>query len=347
MHFLCIHTRAVYNTPEEQLSAASLACSHRPRWPARVGLAGLLASASLAYPRRPRTGHAINASPLLALIITRSSQLCVAVLYFLFPTVPLGTLPPLSLIASVATDPPLTISMASTSAMIPPSSLSIPLLATHVPSMTTPPPASHAPAMLLSPALPPVPGKLVTKIQAGNFVHLKELLGDNIVLRQRIEESQLTPIAPWLATNQPLPHMRNITTPLQWIYCMLTYVAVRCPDEATRDRLAYARLVLHLAQKHGGQGWLDYDSTFRAQAASDPTLKWNAINPSLMASAVLSNASSGTYCHHCREVDHSITRVCPTGSRSNPGSHYPGPRPPNIHACRSHTPEAAVLPKPL
>ena len=170
--------------------------------------------------------------------------------------------------------------------------------------MTAPPPASHAPAMLLSPALPPVPGKLVTKIQAGNFVHLKELLGDNIALRQRIEESQLAPFAPWLTTNQPLPHMRNITTPLQWIYCMLTYIAVRCPDEATRDRLSYARLVLHLAQKHGGQGWLDYDGTFRAQAASDPTLKWNAINSSLMASAVLSSTSSGTYCHHCREVDH-------------------------------------------
>ena len=158
--------------------------------------------------------------------------------------------------------------------------------------------------MLLSPSLPPVPGKMVARIQAGNFIHLKELLGDNVALRQRIEESQLAPLSPWMVTNHPPPQMRNISTPLQWIYCMLTYIAVRCPDEATRDRITYARLILHLAQKHGGQGWLEYDHTFRAQAASDPTLKWNAINSSLMASSVLNAANAGTYCHHCREVDH-------------------------------------------
>ena len=43
--------------------------------------------------------------------------------------------------------------------------------------------------MVLSPSLPLVPGKLVTKIQSGAFIHLKELLGDNIALRQRLEES--------------------------------------------------------------------------------------------------------------------------------------------------------------
>ena len=85
---------------------------------------------------------------------------------------------------------------------------------------------------------------------------------------------------------------------------MLLYTAVRCPDEGTRQMLTYARLVLHLAQKHGGAGWLEYDHTFRAQAAANPSLAWNDFNPSLMASAVLSSASIGVFCHHCQEVDH-------------------------------------------
>ena len=95
--------------------------------------------------------------------------------------------------------------------------------------------------------------------------------------------------------------MRSIQSPLQWVYTMLLYIAVRCPDEATRQLVTYTRLVLHLAQKHGGTGWLDYDHTFKAQAAAIP---WNAINPSLMVSAVLNSISSGTFCHLCQEVDH-------------------------------------------
>ncbi len=71
--------------------------------------------------------------------------------------------------------------------------------------------------------------------------------------------------------------------------------------------MTYTRLVLHLAQKHGGSEWLDYDHTFQAQAASSPDMAWNAINPSLMASAVLSSTSTGMFCHLCQEVDHQAT----------------------------------------
>ena len=67
--------------------------------------------------------------------------------------------------------------------------------------------------------------------------------------------------------------MRNISTLLQWIYCMLTYIAMQCLEEATCDCLTYAQLIPHLAPKHGGQGWLDYNYTLRTQAASDPKLR--------------------------------------------------------------------------
>ncbi len=217
---------------------------------------------------------------------------------------------------------------------------------------TAPLPAAHQPPLVLSPSLPPVPGKLVAKIRSGAFVPLKELLGDNIALRQRLEETNGgSSSQPWWVSASH-PHMRSIQSPLQWVYTMLLFIAVRCPDEATRQLVTYTRLVLHLAQKHGGTGWLDYDHTFRAQAAATPTTPWN---PSLMASAVLNSTSSGTFCHLCQEIDHmasecalgaldpgaSISSVAghqrriapqqPPAKRSNRG---PSPHDPLVEVCR-------------
>ena len=145
--------------------------------------------------------------------------------------------------------------------------------------------------------------------------------------------------------------MHSIHSPLHWAYAMLLYIAVRCPDESTRQLVTYTCLVLCLAQKHGGSGWLDYDQTFRAQAASSPGVAWNAINPTLMASAVLSSTSVGTFCHLCQEVDHQATdcvlaaldpapnltnsslrrRSLPQPSRR---ANRPSPYDPSVEVCR-------------
>ena len=119
--------------------------------------------------------------------------------------------------------------------------------------------------------------------------------------------------------------------------------------------MTYTRLVLHLAQKHGGTGWLDYDHTFRAQAAATPTTPWNAINPSLMASAVLNSTSSGTFCHLCQEVDHMASecalealdpgaslssvaghqhRIAPQQQPAKRSNRGPSPHDPSVEVCR-------------
>ena len=50
--------------------------------------------------------------------------------------------------------------------------------------------ASLLPAVSLSPATEPFPRKLVEKIQAGQFVEMKELLSDNIALLQQLDVFQ-------------------------------------------------------------------------------------------------------------------------------------------------------------
>ena len=48
-------------------------------------------------------------------------------------------------------------------------------------------------ALVLSPAFLPIPNRLVEKIKVGHFIEMKELLGDNIALLQRLQEVQGAP----------------------------------------------------------------------------------------------------------------------------------------------------------
>ena len=69
--------------------------------------------------------------------------------------------------------------------------------------------------------------------------------------------------------------------------------------------MIYALLIVHEALRHGGRGWLDYDHLFRQQAALNPSLAWNSLHPSLVASTILGQRSvGGTFCTICQGVDH-------------------------------------------
>jgi len=102
-----------------------------------------------------------------------------------------------------------------------------------------------------------------------------ELLADNIALLQQLE-----------AINTPIPvqtlgpnraRFWDVSCLPTWIYFFLGYMAILTPDQRTHDQLAYARLVIREAQRHGGNGWLDYNRVFRQQAAADPSRRWNTL----------------------------------------------------------------------
>lgn len=80
---------------------------------------------------------------------------------------------------------------------------------------------------------------------------------------------------------------------------------MRSTDPGARDMLAYARLIIREAQRHGGQSWLDYDKVFCQQAAFDPTLPWNSLHSGIQA-ATLTGHTVGvrSLCTLCREPDH-------------------------------------------
>ena len=161
-----------------------------------------------------------------------------------------------------------------------------------------------APGVILSPATEPFPQRLVDRVRTGQFVEMRDLLTDNISLLQQLEtinHQYQSPSLPGVLR----PRLRDVSSLASWVYCFLAYIAIRSTDVGTRHMLAYARLIVREAQRHGGQGWIDYDRVFRQQAAIDPSLQWNTLHPGIQAATLLGrNAGATTLCTLCREPDH-------------------------------------------
>ena len=182
-----------------------------------------------------------------------------------------------------------------------------------------------APPLILSSALPAVPAKVVDKINNGLFVELKELLIDNMALLQRLQEVGHPSSHQLLSTPTRL---RDIQDPLTWVSCFLSFMAVKANHDPTRELVAYALIIIQLARKHGGRGWLSYDSIFRQQLAAGAINKWSELNPSLMAATVLQSATPGhndsfsRVCSICFGHDHTKAdcALAPLESKSRPGT---------------------------
>ena len=70
--------------------------------------------------------------------------------------------------------------------------------------------------------------------------------------------------------------------------------------------ITYCRLIMREALRHGGQGWQEYDRTFRALAVIGHSIRWNVLLPNLQTATILGQwAAGGSYCSLCRGVDHS------------------------------------------
>ena len=208
----------------------------------------------------------------------------------------LGALPPPNMLTSVAL-------LAGTQAAPSYSTPGNQLPQTPAPQLMSGLPASNTSGLILSPASEPFPQKLVDKVKSGQFVEMRELLSNNIALMQQLEDIQGFPVATLGAAR---PRLREVTSLPTWCYCFQGYMAMLTPDPTTRDQLAYARLIIREALRHGGQGWRDYDRAFRQQRAADHTLPWNTLLPGLQAATILGQrrGQGSAFCTLCRGVDH-------------------------------------------
>lgn len=140
--------------------------------------------------------------------------------------------------------------------------------------------------MTLSMSFAPIAGKTVEKIQSGAFVDFKELLLDNVELKQRLQDLGVP--APFINAPGTPSRLREVQDPLTWVRCFLLFLAARVMHQDTRDLAAYAVTVIDLALAHGGRGWCMYDSRFRQQKAAGGVFPWTEINSSIMANTIFS-----------------------------------------------------------
>ena len=180
--------------------------------------------------------------------------------------------------------------------------------------------------LILSPASEVIPQKLVERIRSGRYVEMKELLADNMALLSQLESFEGPAFIHSVGANRP--RLREVTSLLSWCHCFLGYVATMTSDPTTRDQLAYARLLMREAQRHGGSAWLDYDRAFRQQLAVEPSNRWNIMNPSLLASTMLGQPPTpqSSFCTLCRMVYHNRSQ-CALAYLERPTPIVPPPRP--------------------
>ena len=187
-----------------------------------------------------------------------------------------------------------------------------------LPSTIPPSTSSSSTALVVSNSLPPLPAKAMEKIQQGQFLDFKDLLPDNLALLSQLQA---------MGNSAPQSRLREIRDPLSWVFYFMYFLAASTSDPIARQLSAYGQLVIHLSQKHGGQGWLAYDRLFRQQKAAGSSLQWNELNTPLMASTVWAQSDVTYSCSLCAGSDHSQTS-CALAVLSHPSYSAPHSRQP-------------------
>ena len=101
----------------------------------------------------------------------------------------------------------------------------------------------HTNSVSLGSGLPPVPSKLVAKIEAGEFIDMGELLPYRVGI-SRPED-----------TGRALPRHHTVSGILEWIKCFNVYMAVISRKQPGRipTLLAYETLIIEAHMEYAGE----------------------------------------------------------------------------------------------
>lgn len=147
--------------------------------------------------------------------------------------------------------------------------------------------------------LPPVPSKLVERIERGDFVEMCELIPEFWMVHTGEDE---TP-AQRVARSKGRRQSQNIYV---WLQCYAMYVAVlagRYPERVP-ELMAYMIHIIKASQEYEGLAWFMYDEAYRRQAAATGFTEWSKINPSIFTVCFNTKARSGVRCELCLTLGH-------------------------------------------
>ena len=123
----------------------------------------------------------------------------------------------------------------------------------------------HKP-FVIGPGYSPIPAKLVTKLRAGQFVDLADLLPENVKAQDSEPQSYLD--GKLLVSTKK--RVREITDIVTWVEAFTVYMWIFCCTHSSRwqDMTQYKLLILQTARQFSDKAWLHYDTAFRKDAAA-------------------------------------------------------------------------------
>ena len=141
--------------------------------------------------------------------------------------------------------------------------------------------------------IPPIPPRLVTRIQSGEFIDMADLLPDQL--------------APTSTDRTSKPRHQTISNILEWVKCFSAYIAVVSSKQPHRvpDLLGYMTLIIESHMEHAGEGWMGYDRRFRQIAATKPNVVWAQTDTTLWNFAFSGNARA----EFCSNLSHVFSPV--------------------------------------
>ena len=144
------------------------------------------------------------------------------------------------------------------------------LLSTDSDDSDTPFPSEKLhPPVLISNGLPPIPFRLVKRVEDGLFVEMAELLPSYLDSADFNTDDQ--------RTRKRLPVVSHI---IDWVQCFAIYMAIISRQKSKRvaDLLGYQSLIIGASQDcHEGQ-WVTYDHRFRLKASASRISQWSVID---------------------------------------------------------------------
>ena len=146
--------------------------------------------------------------------------------------------------------------------------------------------------------LPPVPQKLVERIQAGEYVDMVELLPDCLGIHGGSTAKE----------EKGSKRRRQITSIAEWVQCFGVFMAVvasMSPDR-TIDLLGYQSIIVEASREYEGETWLGYDRRFRQMAAAKLGCKWATVDPTLWNMPFTGHAWVQR-CKYCFSLSHQAT----------------------------------------
>ena len=179
--------------------------------------------------------------------------------------------------------------------------------------------------------LPPVPRKLVTRIQAGDYIDMAELLPERLGADSEGGREDKKSKRP----------KRLISTISEWVQCYSVFMAVvaKKAPERMQDLLGYQAIIVEACMEYEGETWLGYDRRFRQMAAATPDTPWAKIDATLWNMAFTGHARVKR-CKHCFGLSHkdaecTLAPALPASVASVAAQPKWGSRPRNSPVCKS------------